>query len=73
VGEVSSKRKSCSSVEFALSRDVVSGNRYYLSAIVGVIKCLAVNELSLWGTEENLGSLHSGLFFAADEIFFQER
>jgi len=40
----------------------------YLSAIVDVIKFLAVNELSFRATEEDLGSLHSGLLLQLMEL-----
>ena len=59
--EGQSREKSGASVELALPQDVVSRNRYYLSAIVDIVKLFAVHELSFRDTEEDLGSLHSGL------------
>ena len=66
--ERQAREKSSSLVELALSWDVVSRNRYNLSAIVDAIKFLAVNELLFRGKEENLGSLHSGLFLQLMEF-----
>ena len=52
---------------------MVSRNRYNLSAIVDAIKFLAVNELLFRGKEENLGSLHSGLFLQLMEFSFKDK